>query len=106
VTFTMKEVGVFYPIIVAERRDVSVRVPDLNFDPTKQPAGAPARTEGGWNAGSEQELGVPLVPMTAYEFTVQFVWLETRASDRMEARRQKEQQQKQVDQSGDQVAGS
>ena len=35
-TFTMKELGIYCPLIAADRREVTIRVPDLDYDPSKR----------------------------------------------------------------------
>ncbi len=93
VSFTMKELGIYYPMVVTSQPEMGIMVPDLNYDPAKaaaNPAAAPRRGEGGSVSEGGDTGGVPKVSKQAYEFTVQFVWLETRASERMEARRNKE----------------
>ena len=100
--FTMKELGIYCPLIAADRREVTIRVPDLDFDPSKTPATTTSpRTEGNWRSRNEPDI--PMVNRTVYEFTVQFMWLETRASERLEVRKQK-QQQSSAESTGD-VAG-
>ena len=81
VEFTMKELGIYCPVVAGEKPEVPIQVPDL--DPkakVKQPA-----------PGMESQRGnkptVPMVNRTAYEFTLQFIWLETPASERMESRK-------------------
>ncbi len=90
-SFTMKELGIYCPLIAVDRSEVTIRVPDLDYDPSKPDRQVPSsRTEGGWNNRRDNQPTVPLVNTTAYEFTVQFIWLETRASERLEARKQKQ----------------
>lgn len=104
-TFTMKELGIYCPLIAEDRRKVTIRVPDPNHDPSKTP---PPSTTGGnreggaW--GDRNKSAVPMISATAYEFTVQFMWLETRASERMAARKKAESEQQQP-QPTDDVAG-
>ena len=98
----MKELGIYCPLIAVDRREVTMSVPDLNYDPSKAPPPTTSsRGEGSW--GRRTESTVPMVNRTVYEFTVQFMWLETRASERLEARKQK-QQDSSADTTGD-VAG-
>jgi type IV pilus assembly protein PilM len=78
--FTMKELGIHLPILANEGRDVSVEVPDPDYKP---PAGGPERR--GFSSATRPNEGIKLVP--AYEFTIQFVWIETPAGDRLEKRK-------------------
>jgi type IV pilus assembly protein PilM len=87
--FTMKELGIYCPLIAADRREVTMRVPDLDYDPSKGPPPTSPRGEGAWGRRRD-EPSVPMVNRTIYEFTVQFMWLETRASERLEARKQQQ----------------
>ena len=99
--FTMKELGVYCPLIAADRREVTIRVPDLDHDASKSPP--PVTSSRGEGARARRnEPDIPMVNRTVYEFTVQFMWLETRASERLEARKQN--QQSSPESSGD-VAG-
>lgn len=112
IPFTMKELGIYYPIEVSSQPEMGIMVPDLNYDPAKAaatPVAAPRRGEGGSTGEGGDTGGVPKVSKQAYEFTVQFVWLETRASERMEARRNKESkpsEQPAAEQPSDQVVGN
>jgi type IV pilus assembly protein PilM len=98
--FTMKELGIYCPLIAAQRLEVPMQVPDLKYDPAKSP---PAATRSEGLRMNRDKPEIPMVNATVYEFTVQFMWLETRASERLEARKNKEQKAS-TDASGD-VAG-
>jgi type IV pilus assembly protein PilM len=89
ISFTMKELGIYCPVIARDRPNVAMKVPDENYDPTK-PQPAPRVDASGWS-GPQKESTVPMVDRNVYEFTVQFMWLETRASERMEKRNQQQQ---------------
>jgi type IV pilus assembly protein PilM len=83
--FTMKELGIYCPLIAKDRREVTIRVPRLDYDPAKAPRTIAPRVERKWGEGDESK--VPMHNQTVYEFTLQFMWLETRASERLEARK-------------------
>jgi type IV pilus assembly protein PilM len=108
-TFTMKELGIYCPLIAQDRREVTIRVPDPNYDPSKAPPPTATSTraggERGWAGGDRNRSSVPMINATAYEFTVQFMWLETRASERMEARKKAEAAEQQPTTPTDDVAG-
>ncbi len=88
-TFTMKELGIFCPILATDGRDVDVAVPNPDYKPP----------EGGLRPGGEQfnrnqpgsvdPANAEFINVPAYEFTIHFIWIETRASERLEARKQK-----------------
>ena len=85
----MKELGILCPIIAEEGREVDVAVPNPNYKPP----------EGGARPGGEQfnrtqprntdPANAEFINVTAHEFTIHFIWIETRASERLEARKQK-----------------
>jgi type IV pilus assembly protein PilM len=89
-TFTMKELGIYCPILASEGREVDVAVPNPNYKPP----------EGGVRPGGEQfnsnqprntdPANAEFITVTAHEFTIHFIWIETRASERLEARKQKQ----------------
>ena len=105
--FTMKELGIYCPIIAADGRDITVAVPNPDYKPADSNSGTQPNNRAGGRLGIN--LAVPgsdsskseFIPIPAYEFTVQFMWIETRASQRLEARRQ----QSQTPTVSDQVAG-
>ncbi|MCP4193025.1 MAG: type IV pilus assembly protein PilM [Planctomycetaceae bacterium] len=104
-TFTMKELGIYCPLIAVEGRDVTVNVPNPDYEP---PVGqAAANRPGGearrFNFGNQptDPKKAEFTPVTAHEFTIQFMWIETRASQRLEARQKAET----TDETADDVAG-
>ena len=87
-TFTMKELGIFCPILATDGREVDVAVPNPNYKP---PEGG--RTSGEQFNRTPQNVdpaNAEFINVPAYEFTIHFIWIETRASERLEARKQKE----------------
>ncbi len=85
--FTMKELGIHCPIMAADGREISVAVPNPDYkppDPTT--AGGGERTGAAPNTPNVDPAKGEFVTIPAYEFTVQFMWVETRASERLEQR--------------------
>ena len=85
-TFTMKELGIYYPVVSFEDLDVPIQVPDLDPNAVVETT---SKSLGG-EFGRANKPTVPMKSVEAYEFAVQFIWLETPASKRMEARKQKQ----------------
>jgi hypothetical protein len=80
--FTMRELGIFLPIIAEEGKDVSVTVPDPEYKPSTNPNVAESSwATGGVNKNREGFKNVP-----AYQFTIQFIWKENTVTDRLEKR--------------------
>ncbi len=88
--FTMKELGIHAPILATPGQDITVAVPNPKYTgpPSSQTGGRRESVSRPADPNGEPEF--LLIP--AYEFTVQFMWIETRASERIEARKKKEQQ--------------
>jgi hypothetical protein len=88
-TFTMKELGIFCPIIAEDGREVEVAVPNPNYKP---PKGGPRPGEQ-FNRNQPRNTdpaNAEFTSVPAHEFTIHFIWIETRASERLEARKQKQ----------------
>ena len=87
VTFTMQELGIYCPLVVSEGKEINVLVPNPNY---KGSAGGGQNGERArfstTNNGNANATDGELISRQAYEFTVQFMWIETRASQRLEAR--------------------
>ena len=87
IDFTMKEMGVYLPILANDGREVQVSVPDPDYVPSKADEAA-ASSGPNWARGSggtgNYRVGFKGVP--AFEFTIQFIWIENTVTDRLEAR--------------------
>ncbi len=91
--FTMKEMGIHCPILAAEGRDISVAVPNPNYKPpdTIADTGERSNRRPSFSVGNSADpTKDEMIAVPAYEFTVQFIWIETRASQRLEQRRQQQ----------------
>ena len=87
--FTMKELGIYCPIIAADGRDISVAVPNPDYKPAKRSRELPMtivlvdrQTWAGLRPAAIPSKS-EFIAIPAYEFTVQFMWIETRASQRI-----------------------
>ena len=87
IEFTMKELGILCPLIVADNRSALLQVPDPDADPTKKPAGAMTRSDGKSGGAGDLPPGAQFISRDVYEFTLQFMWIPVRASERLEARK-------------------
>jgi type IV pilus assembly protein PilM len=86
-TFTMKELGIFCPILAAEGRELQIAVPNPDYKP---PEGGVRVEQLNRNQRNPDPANAEFTTVTGYEFTIQFIWIETRASERLEARKQQE----------------
>ena len=102
----MKELGIQLPILAQEGNYVTLQVPDPDYKPPKPTAGG-SLGGGEENAGSRRSSQANelagLKSVQAWKFTIQFVWVETLASQRMEKRL--EQQNQNSDGTADDLAG-
>lgn len=92
VSFTPEEMGFSYPLQLDEGKPEPSQVPNPDFDPEKAAmAGAP----GGPGRARPDEDGVepPSLEVLRLDFTFQVVWKESTLSDRLEAKRLKEQEE-------------
>ena len=83
--FTMQEMGVYLPIMSDDGREAQVSVPDPNYVPTKDAVATGTTSRNGWNpTGGANREG--FMPVPAFQFTIQFIWIENTVTDRIEAR--------------------
>lgn len=101
VEFTPEEMGLSFPLQLDEKKPKKVKVPNPAFDPE---AAALANAPGSDVDPSTVEP--PMIDISRLEFTFQVVWKPNTLSDRLEARRLKEEAEQQEAESaaGDAVA--
>jgi len=103
VTFTMQELGIYCPLVAVEGKETSIEVPNHNYTGPVGDGqnGERARFSSANNRNANSTDGA-FESRSAYEFTVQFMWIETRASQRLEARKRSDAEEEAQD---DDLAG-
>lgn len=92
VTFTPEEMGLSYPLQLDEKKAEPAKVPNPEFDPQKAAAARGTARPGG--ARRDEPEGEPrFLEIDRHDFTFQIVWQESSLSDRLEAKREKEQEE-------------
>jgi len=90
VTFTPQEMGLSYPLQLDENKPEPSQIPNPDFDPQKA---ALARTTARSAAELDGEnIEQPFLKVDRLDFVFQVVWQESTLSDRLEAKRLKEQE--------------
>ena len=91
VTFTPQEMGLSYPLQLDENKPEPSQIPNPDFDPQKA---ALARTTARIAAPLDDEnIELPFLKVDRLDFVFQVVWQESTLSDRLEAKRLKEQEE-------------
>ena len=80
--FTMKELGISFPVLVEDMGFDDEDMPNPKYDPT------PLASED--SAAVDEEARSPTISVRRYDFKVQFCWRETLASQRLKDRDQTE----------------
>jgi type IV pilus assembly protein PilM len=105
VTFTPEEMGLSYPLQLDEKMPQKAKIPNPAYDPQKA-AAARAAIRPGTSAANQPDPNIepPFLEVDRLDFTFQLVWKQSTLSDRLEAKRQKQQEEEEQraleDQSG------
>lgn len=111
VEFSMEELGIGFPILAVETRiDKNYRIPNPYFEGSPDAAGSGrgARTpEGGLGLGDltskpaakpeeeakeKEDMGPPFYIVPRFDFVVQFCWQEVQLTERLQLKREQEEQ--------------
>lgn len=94
-TFTMKELGISYPILATEQWERNHKIPNPNYEPPRNADFSGLRGEHGPGPGvpmgpaeapKPEKIEPEFYTVTKYNFSVQFVWKEQRLGERLKAK--------------------
>lgn len=84
-TFTLKEMGLSYPLLVDDNKDTLVAIPNPDFDP-EAVAAQQMDLAAGIAPPEGQVIEPPTLQVRRLDFVFQMVWQETVLSERLEAK--------------------
>lgn len=85
-TFTLKEMGLSYPLLLDDNKDTLIAIPNPDYDPEAVVA-AQMELAAGKVPPKDQVIEPPTLQVRRLDFVFQMVWQETVLSERIEAKK-------------------